>query len=115
MLSWRQTQHARLNVLEEASAAPRRVVVALLDPKNRLRLPESNALLERARDGSDRLFECRPAAVAVPRELRTKRCAPRLLNDPVHRKLTGHPPGTRLPGRIDDLRADVKIERRGQP
>src|SRR5712692_5936289 len=95
MLGWRQAHHPwlHLTILEEAPAAPARVVIPVLQPHDGAGPAVRQAILQGCRDGFNRLPGPCPATIAVPAKLRTNRHAPWLAHGPMHRQLSRVPQG----------------------
>src|SRR5437588_9466593 len=79
VLSGCQTDHAGLDftIAKEAATGSRRIVIAVLEAYERLRLPERRTIFERARERLDRLVDAGPPAAAIPAEFGPDRGAQR--------------------------------------
>src|SRR5262249_19160527 len=112
VLCGRQTDGVRgdPSTAEKAAAWAGGSVVAVFDADDSRELAIWQAVLDRARHRFDGLCEARPAAIAIPRDLRTHGQAPMLVDRPMGWQLSCHPRRTRLRRCGNSLRRALILE-----
>src|ERR1051326_1413681 len=97
-------------VIEESAAGSARVIPAVLKTNAGTSFPVGNPVFDRAGYCFHGLQKARPAAIAIPRDLRPDRRAPALVECPVYWQLGRHPQGARISSGGDFLFRDLVFE-----